>query len=212
MNQELKLMEEEINKKTNKIRKIIIPTVNLFVIPLSYFSLHLLDSLNIVESIVLALMLLFVNVRVLNKISMKKELKLEDYVYKNILPEIFNKYFKEYELKKNEGLSIKDTKRSDLLSIKDSSIFEKEDYVKFTHNKLECEMSDIRNIVNSAEYSCGTVDCGVLIKIKSTKNNFKFVIRDVGKFDYDKEYFMEEKIDLYLTNNEEFEFITTKKN
>ena len=205
MSEKLKELEMELNKKVNKIRGVILPFVNLFFIPLSFLSLYYLDSLKVVESIILIFVILAINLIIINKITIKKERKISEVVYSDILPDIFSKYFKTFKVKQNEGLSIAKIKKSDLLSVSNSSIFDSEDYIKFNLNSLECEMSDVRNSVNSSEYGGNTVDCGVLVKIKTTKNKFKFVIRDVGKFDYEKEMFMKEKIDLYVTDNEEFD-------
>jgi hypothetical protein len=205
MSKELKKIEDESNERIKKLRTIILPSINLVVIPLSYFLLHCIDSLNIVESIMLAFAILGINLHILSKATIKKENTIQDFIYEKILPSIFDKFFTKHEIKRNEGMTVKDTKKSDLLSIESGSIFEKEDYMKFEFNTLDCEMSDVRNSVNAAEYHGSTIDCGILVKIKTTKNNFKFVVRDIGKFDYKKEYFMKEKIDLYETKNEEFD-------
>jgi len=198
-------MEENCNRKINKIRGQIMPLVNLFFIPFMYFLLYQFGILNVAESIVLAFVILGINLYILDKITTDKENRVQEVVYIDVLPTIFSKYFQDYTIKRTEGLSVKDIKKSDLLTIGNGSIFDKEDYMKVKFIDREYELSDVRNSVNGMEYNGSTVDCGVLVKTKKTNMDFKFVIREIGKFDYKKEYFVSEKIDLYEVDNIEFE-------
>jgi len=181
------------------------PLVNLFFIPFMYFLLYQFGILNVAESIVLAFVILGINLYILDKITTDKENRVQEVVYIDVLPTIFSKYFQDYTIKRTEGLSVKDIKKSDLLTIGNGSIFDKEDYMKVKFIDREYELSDVRNSVNGMEYNGSTVDCGVLVKTKKTNMDFKFVIREIGKFDYKKEYFVSEKIDLYEVDNIEFE-------
>ena len=198
--------EKQINEKVNKKIKTILPVFNIIL--LSLIMLVFLNTpIGIFETILFIALQVLLNYKVVGNWLKEKEILANDYIYNEIIPEVFNKYFDDYKIDKEKGITLEKAKKSDLLSIKYQNIFEEEDYVKFHIKDEEFEMSDVQNIRHTAESYTTTAehDFGILIKQNTEKLPFKFVIRDFGKFDYKKEYFEEEQIDLFETGNEEFE-------
>jgi hypothetical protein len=203
---DFKEKEKEITNEINKKIKLILPIVNLMSLALIVF-LYLYLNIGVIALVVLFLGLIVLNYKISIHFLEGKNILITDYIYNELLPSIFNNHFKKYSIDKDKGISIAKAKKSDLLSVTEKSVFEEEDYITFTHNEEEYEMSDVMNIIHgSKKYSTSDiVDKGILLKQLTKKEAFKFVIRDSGKFDYEQEYFEKEKIDLYLTDNEEFD-------
>lgn len=206
---DLLLLEEEHDKEIEVFMKFHLPLINLFFIPLSYYLLFLINSFNFIEGCVLFFVLLFFNFNLINNKIKFKENKVKEFFFKNVLNDLFSKRFSKINLHINNGLSLSKIKKNKLLEIEDvENTKNKENYITFEKNNIIYTVLNIKNVNNNNNdnnYITKKIDSAILIKLKSLKNNVRFAIRENTQFDYKEDFFKEEGIDLYLTNNKDFD-------